>query len=334
MLITQTPLRVSFVGGGTDFEDFYLKHDGEVVSAAIDKYIYVIVKERFDDDIYINYSKKEIVSSVDEIEHGLVREALRRTGIRGGIEITFLADIPSHGSGLGSSSTVTVGLLNALYAYVGTLVTAERLAAEACEIEIDTLKNPIGKQDQYIAAYGDIRHLEFCRDGSVHTETVRLSKQSRRYLSKRLMLFYTGIQRSASTILQEQKRNIVEREDELLSLKALVPKFLALLQSLETSEPSSDFIEEMGNLLHAGWMLKRELAHCISNPEIDGMYATARRSGAVGGKLLGAGGGGFLLLCVPLEKQEHVRRALKPLTEFPFDFTRDGSKTIFNIRQS
>jgi D-glycero-alpha-D-manno-heptose-7-phosphate kinase len=334
MLITQTPLRISFVGGGTDLAGFYRKHVGEVVSTAIDKYVYVIVKERFDSDIYLNYSKKEIVTSVDEIEHDIVRECLRKLDITGGLEITFLADIPSHGSGLGSSSSVTVGLLNALYAYKGTLVDAETLAREACEIEIDILRHPIGKQDQYIAAYGNFRHIRFCQNESVEVRSVTMADRARRYLSGSLLLFYTGIQRKSDSVLQEQQDNIHERLDYFLELKSLVPRAISVIDEMNRLTPNREMIEEFGNTLHAAWQLKRRFASNVSNPLIDAMYESAIRAGAIGGKLLGAGGGGFLLFVVSPEKQDDVRHALQHLREFPFDFVRDGSKMVFNIRQA
>lgn len=332
MLITQTPLRVSFVGGGTDLPPFYRQYEGEVLATAINKYIYVIVKERYDSDIYINYSKKEIVKHVDDIEHDLVREAMKKLGIEGGVEITFLADIPSHGSGLGSSSSVTVGLLNALYAYKGMLVDAERLAREACEIEIDILGHPIGKQDQYIAAYGNFRHIRFRSDESVEIEPVILEERARRYLSNSLLLFYTGQSRKANSVLHEQRENIHERILYYLELKKLVPRAKAVLHDMNRQAPTREMMEEFGGTLHAGWELKKKFASSVTNPQIDAMYEAAIHAGALGGKLLGAGGGGFLLFVVPPEKQADVRYALQYLQEFSFDFARDGSKTIFNIR--
>ena len=190
MIITQTPLRISFVGGGTDFRDFYRKQVGEVISTAIDKYVYVIIKERYDSQIYINYSKKEIVDCVDGIKHELIREAMRKTGVTQGVEITTLADIPAHGSGLGSSSGVTVGVLNALYAYQGMSKTAEDLAQEACRIEIEIVGKPIGKQDQYIAAYGGLRHIQFRSDESVIVEKVPISEETKAQYQYPLVLYW------------------------------------------------------------------------------------------------------------------------------------------------
>ena len=231
MIITQTPLRISFAGGGTDFKDYYQKAGGAVISSAIDKYIYVVIKERFDEKIRIGYTRTEMVDSVDHIEHQLVRECMRLTGISGGVEIATMADIPSEGSGLGSSSTVTVGLLNAMYAYQGILVTAEILAQQACQVEIDILGKPIGKQDQYIAAYGGLRHFEFLADGDVMTHTIDLSEEKRRRFGECVMLFYTGIMRQADMILSEQKANIEEKRDTLDHIKAQVSEVEAALIS-------------------------------------------------------------------------------------------------------
>ena len=209
MIITQTPLRIGLLGGGTDLPDYYREHGGRVLNCAIDKYIYVIVKQRFDDDIYVNYSKKEIVSRVEDLEHELVREAMWMTGVTNGVEITTLADIPSAGgSGLGSSSAVTVGLLHALFTYRGRQVTAEELADRACTIEIDRCGKPIGKQDQYIAAFGGIRDIRFGPGDEVVAEELELSAAERRDLQRNILLFYTGITRSADTILSEQTANI------------------------------------------------------------------------------------------------------------------------------
>ena len=211
MIIVQTPLRISFFGGGTDFPSFFMDEGGCVLSSAIDKYIFVTVKERFDRKLRIGYTQTEMVDSLDDIHHDLIRESLRLTGIREGIEITTMGDIPSEGSGLGSSSTVTVGALNALYAYSGEIVSAEQLAREACGIEIDILKKPIGIQDQYIAAYGGLRFIEFKQNGEIKIERVRISSDSQRVLNDNFLLFFTGVSRKADTVLHEQKNNIKDR---------------------------------------------------------------------------------------------------------------------------
>src|SRR5712691_4983772 len=211
MIITQTPLRISFAGGGTDLPDFYEKHGGAVCSSAIDKFVYCIVKERFDDKIYVNWTKKEIVDSVDEIEHELVREAMRKIGVTKAVEISFLSDIPAEGSGLGSSSSVTVGVLNALYHFVGATPTAEQLALEACDIEINILKKPIGVQDQYIAAYGGLRRFQFGPGRDVKATSVKTTRATLEDLDNMTMLFFTGKTRQASSILSQQKSNIGQK---------------------------------------------------------------------------------------------------------------------------
>lgn len=325
MIITQTPLRISFAGGGTDFADFYTKEEGCVLSSAIDKYIYVIVKERFDDMIRVGYSRTEMVEDIDEIEHELVRESLRKVGIRKGIEISTMADIPSQGSGLGSSSTVTVGLLNALYAFKGEIRPAEVLAKEACKIEIEILGKPIGKQDQYIAACGGIRFMRFLRDHSVVVQPVDMEDIRRRQLSDSLMLFYTGVPRQSSGVLTEQKQNIEAR---MSVLKKMRNQAETLRERLSDSR-----VSRVGQVLRAGWEMKKSLASGISSDHINELYEKAIKAGATGGKVAGAGGGGFLLLFCPPGNQYRVRKTLAELQELPFQLERDGTKVIFNVRR-
>jgi D-glycero-alpha-D-manno-heptose-7-phosphate kinase len=331
MIITQTPLRISFVGGGTDFSDFYRKQSGEVVSTAINKYVYVIIKERYDPKICLNYTSREIVDSVDEIKHELIREAMRETNVTQGVEITTLSDIPAHGSGLGSSSSVTVGVLNALYAYQGISKTAEDLAQKACEIEIDVLGKPIGKQDQYIVAYGGLRHIQFQSDESVLVENLPISGETKRKLNTNTLLFYTGIARHASDILTEQEENTTSNLNILCSMKSLVGELKSLLIHHQNNGHHS--LDEFGDLLHQGWQLKQKLASKISNSQLNEIYRTAYESGALGGKLLGAGGGGFFLFYACPENHDDIRSALNHLQEYPFNLERDGSKIIFNIQR-
>lgn len=326
MIITQTPLRISFLGGGTDFRDYFLQEEGWVLSCAIDKYIYVTIKERYDDRIRVGWTKTELVDDLDELEHELVRECLRKTGITKRVEISTMADIPSEGSGLGSSSTVTVGLLNAMYTYLGTPKELETLAREACEIEIDILHKPIGIQDQYIAAYGGRRFFRFCRSGCVEVEQVRLEPDQIRRLNRNLMLFFTGVTRSASTVLNEQVQNISSRLPILHEMKRLA-------QEARTRLEAGEF-DALGCLLDEGWQLKRQMASKVSNTSLDDLYNRARRAGALGGKITGAGGGGYLLLYVPAQQQDNVRAALKELPELPFNLEPDGSKVIFNYRRA
>ena len=323
MIVVETPLRLSFLGGGTDFDDFYLTHGGAVLSTVINKCVYLVIKERFDNMIYVNYSKKEVVDRVDKLEHELVRETMRMTGVEKGVEITTLADNPSEGTGLGSSSAVTVGLLQALYAYQGQIVTAKTLGEQACQIEIDILGKPIGTQDQYIAAYGNIRFITFSNDG-VEVQKIELSSEDKRRLNDALLLFYTGMTRESSQILSEQKANINQQVDTLSEMKKL---------AFEAKDAITEgAFDEFGEIIHRGWELKRGLASKISNSQINEIYQTARQAGAIGGKITGAGGGGFLLLYCPNGKQDEVRRALKGLRELPFRFLADGSKVIFNYR--
>ena len=325
MIISQTPLRISFVGGGTDLEDFWSLEPGKVLSTAIDKYIYVIVKERFDDLIYLNYSEKEVVEKVSDVKHDLVREAMIKAGIKKGLEITTLADIPSEGSGLGSSSSVIVGLLNAFYAYQGKQVTAEQLAKEACEIEIDILGKPIGKQDQYIAAYGGMREINFLPDKKVTIEAINIKSKNRLVFGSNLLLFYTDITRQSSDILTNQKAETQNKRDILQQIRDQVPRVREILEH-------GTIYDDIGHILHETWVLKKQITEKISNPLINEMYQKARKAGALGGKISGAGGGGFLLLYVPRDKQNKVRMVLKEYREFPFMLNPDGSKIIFNVR--
>lgn len=322
MIITQTPLRISFAGGGTDLAAYYEKRGGIVVSSAIDKYIHVILNQRFDDMIYLSYSRKEIVASVDEIQHELIREAMRKTGVEKGIELAIMADIPSEGSGLGSSSSLTVGLLNAFYTYRGILVTAEQLAREACEIEIEICGKPIGKQDQYIAAYGGLRKFDFNPDGSVGVENLTIGRL-RSALSDKLMLFFTNTTRKNQNILKEQTERTGEKMEFLDKIRQLAVDARECLLNGK--------IDVIGELLEKNWRYKRELASGISNGDIDRMVELAMSGGATGCKICGAGGGGFLLVYAPHDKTESVRKSLTTYREMPFFLERAGSRVIFNV---
>lgn len=326
MHIIQAPLRVSLFGGGTDFPAYYRENGGCVLSSAIDKYIFVTIKKRFDDKLRVGWTRTEMVDSIDEIQHELIREALRLTGIERGVEITTMGDIPSAGSGLGSSSTVTVGALHAMYTYKKELVVAERLAQEACYIEREILKSPIGVQDQYIAAYGGLRFLEFTTSGSVITERIDLDKRTLRHLNENLLLFFTGVTRRANGILSEQKENIRQRLSILGEMKDIA--------HAAREELKKNHIDALGPLLHESWGLKKQLARGISNGEINEMYELALKAGATGGKLSGAGGGGFLLLYCPQGQRDAVRDALQKLRELPFKLGQDGSKVIFDYQRS
>jgi D-glycero-alpha-D-manno-heptose-7-phosphate kinase len=324
MIIVQTPLRVSLFGGGTDFPDYYQSEGGCVLSTAIDKYIFVIIKKRYDDRLRIGYTRTEIVDSVDEIQHELIRESLRTTGIAKGVEILTMGDIPA-GSGLGSSSAVTVGALHAMYVYLSQLVTTDRLAREACEIEITKLGKPIGIQDQYIAAYGGLRFIEFNQDGSVTADPVHLDPLVKRRLDENLLVFFTGVTRKADSILAEQKENINQRLALLREMKEMAHEARRQL--------CADNVDALGYLLHQSWLLKKQLASRISNDTIEEAYQAALAAGALGGKITGAGGGGFLLLYCPYERREAVRTALKSMQELPFHLEPDGTKVILNMRR-
>ena len=325
MIITQTPLRISLFGGGTDFPDFYRREGGCVLTTAIDKYVFVIIKARFDDRIRVGYTRTELVERPEQVQHDLVREALRLTGISRGVEIATMADVPAQGTGLGSSSAVTVGLLNAMYVYRNEVRPAADLAAQACSIELDILGRPIGRQDQYIAAFGGLRFLRFLPDDRVEVETPEVPEAIRRHLSENLLLLYTGQTREAGAILAEQQANIPYRLGELRELKAMAEEGYRLLQAGQ--------VDELGRLLDASWKVKQRLASGVANGTIQAMYETALRAGALGGKVCGAGGGGFLLLYCPYERQPALRAALSPYRELPFHLEPDGSKVILNIRR-
>jgi D-glycero-alpha-D-manno-heptose-7-phosphate kinase len=323
MIITQTPLRIGLLGGGTDLPDYYRPYGGRVLNCALDKYIYVIVKQRFDEAIYVNYSRKEIVSCVDDIEHELVREAMKMTGVSHGVEITTLADIPSAGSGLGSSSAVTVGLLHALFAYQGRQVTAEELAERACTIEIELCGKPIGKQDQYAAALGGIRDIRFGPGETVVAEEVVLPAAQRRAFQQQIMLFFTGITRSADAILTEQNANIENTRPQLDLLRDLA--------GLGAGSLRSGNADAVGAAIREAWEAKRKLASGISNSQIDEAVTRALDAGATGAKVTGAGGGGFLLAMCPLERQRAVRESLADMQELPVKLDRLGSRIILNV---
>lgn len=325
MIIIQTPLRISFFGGGTDFPSYFCDEGGCVLTTAINKYIYVIIKKRFDKKLRIGYTQTEMVDSVDEIQHELIREALRITGIREGVEIMTLGDVPAAGSGLGSSSTVTVGALHAMFTYLNEHVDVEHLAQKACKIEIEILGKPIGLQDQYIAAYGGLKFIEFNPGGYVTVEKVNVSAEVIQKLSDNLLLFYTGVTRSADSVLTEQKQNI--------SLKLNILREMKKMAYLAREELEKGNTDILGDLMDQSWTLKKQLATNVSNQTIDGIYESARKAGATGGKITGAGGGGFLLLYVPEENRKSVRKAMEQYQELPVSVEPSGSKTIFDYQR-
>ena len=320
MIITRTPFRVSFVGGGSDLRDFYSKNGyGAVVSTAIDRYMYIVIHPYFHDKIRVKYSKTEDVETVEEIEHPIVRECLKKVEIGKGIEIASFADVPA-GTGLGSSSAFTVGLLNALYACKGKTVSKERLAREACEIEIDILGEPIGKQDQYASAFGNINYIRFNKDESVDVSPILLTEPAKKRLEDNLCMYHVGGERRSGDILHEQKNNI-SIEGKFKNLQKMVMLADELRNVLHEER-----IEEVGHILHKGWLYKKELASGISNGNIDKLYDKAIKYGATGGKLLGAGGTGFLLLYSDDHGSLQKNLGCRMLT---LNIDREGTKIIF-----
>jgi D-glycero-alpha-D-manno-heptose-7-phosphate kinase len=302
MIITRTPFRVSFAGGGSDLLSYYSREPGVVLSTAINKYMYIAVKEHFEQNFRISYSRTEIVNTVGEIEHPIVRECLRALAPRSGLEIVSMGDLPAR-TGLGSSSSFTVGLLHALYAMQGKAVSPERLAREACCIEIERLKEPIGKQDQYIAAYGGLQFIQFNPDGTVFVDPVIISPETRIELSRRLLMFFTGDTRDARQALAKQQAATPQKLPVLRRMCGIAREMREILTS-------SGDLGAFGRLLHESWQAKRSLSDSVSNPRIDELYERALLAGALGGKLLGAGGGGFLLFFCEPQDQGRLREAL------------------------
>ncbi len=324
MIISKTPLRISFVGGGSDLKEYYSAgRPGAVVSTAIDKYVYVMVNSRFDGSIRVGYSKSETVSSVDEIEHDIIREALRLTGIKDSIEITYVGDMPigRAGTGLGSSSALAVGLLAALYRHIGKKADAKKLAEQACKIEIDILKRPIGKQDQYASAFGGLNHITFGPGEKVPVAPLKLSKAKLEALQDNLLLFYTNTPSKSSEVLSEQREKTPQNID-------VLHKMVDLVGNVKKSLTKGAFAD-LGKALHENWMHKKKLAGKMSSGELDAHYEKALKAGALGGKILGSGGGGFFLFYCDKKNQKKLRQALSPLKEVPFRFEKNGSTILF-----
>lgn len=325
MIITKTPFRMSFFGGGSDLPEFYRQSPGATLSVTIDKYMYISTHDFFERDQYrMKYSRTETVSSVAEIQHPILRAVVRRLNIAGGIEISSIADIPS-GTGLGSSSSFTVGMLHNLYSRKGDFVSKERIAREACEIEIGDLGEPIGKQDQYAAAFGGLNIISYAASEQVSVEPIYLKSDLHESFQDHLLLFYTGKSRSAASILSEQKANMMS-DQKVEQLKKMVAMVWQGREFLHEGR-----FDKFGSLLHESWLLKKGMASGVSNFEIDRSYEIAMSAGAFGGKLLGAGGGGFLLVCCAPEKRIAIREALKSqgLEYRAFCFEQDGSKVIY-----
>ncbi len=326
MIISRTPVRVSFCGGGTDLAAYYEQEGspgGLVTSMALSKHIHVTVNRRFDDSVRVGYSQTEIVDDFEELRHELVREAMRLTGVTSGVEITTIADIPSRGTGLGSSSALTVGLLNALHTFAGNSVDAAQLAEESCRIEIEILGEPIGKQDQYAAAFGGCNQISFHADESVLIEALDIDNDQLDSLGDSFFLVYTGITRKASDILARQSADSVARRAELDALRAQAVEVRGALES-------GDYAA-VGALLDASWRIKRTLVDGITGEALDALYEQVIALGATGGKLLGAGGGGFFLFHAPAGVRERVESELDSAHRIiPLEIDRDGSIIIFD----
>lgn len=323
MIITRTPFRVSFAGGGSDLPSFYRRHEGCVLSMTINKYMYVSIHPTFNrDETVVKYSRTEIVRDVREIQHPIARQLLLDYGMDG-VEIVSTADVPS-GTGLSTSSAYTVGLIHALSAFRGKLRSQERIAREACELEIEKLGEPIGKQDQYGTAVGGLKFIRFKSDDTVEVEPLVVSRRTLETLEGNLLLFYTGLTHSAGEILQEQSRNVAGEEQKYQNLVRMTQLAYEMRESVVTGD-----LDEFGRILNENWLLKRELASSISNDRISRYYDLAMASGALGGKLLGAGGGGFLLFYCPKEQQKRLRSALSDLWELPFAMETSGTKIIY-----
>jgi D-glycero-alpha-D-manno-heptose-7-phosphate kinase len=324
MIVTKTPLRMSFVGGGSDLPVFYRRFGGAVVSTAIDKFVYLTINQKFDNKIRLCYSRVEEPASVAKIKHPLVREALQMVGITGGIEIMSNADIPAKGTGLGSSSSYTIGLLHALHAYKGQFASADRLARECCEIEIERCGEPIGKQDQYAAAFGGFNFIQFHPDDSVSVDPIVCKRETLKKLQANTLVFYTGITRSASGILKHQQQAVASEKAKQKTLQRMVRLAHEMRDELQRNN-----VDTFGEMLHENWELKRSLTAQVSTSQIDEWYARAHKAGATGGKLLGAGSGGFMMFFAPPVRHEPIARALKELRPVPFGFEPQGSKIIF-----
>lgn len=328
MIIVRTPFRVSFAGGGSDLANYYEKYGGAVLSTAINKYSYLCMHPYFfKDGYFLKYSQTELVDNVNDIKHNIIREVFKLYNIRG-VDLNSSADIPS-GTGLSSSSAFTAGLIHLCNAYNETYMTKEEIAEQACHVEINLLNEPIGKQDQYACACGDLNFIEFEKSGKVNLEKVYLTTEGYERLENNLLLFYTGQTRAAGDILKEQKKNTTDDKKKIENLHKMVQLARDLREELLRNN-----IDAMGEILRRNWELKRELASGISNDFIDRSYELAVKAGAEGGKLLGAGGGGFMLFYVKEQNHQRVRNALSDLKEMPFKFDNKGTTLIHYNKHS
>lgn len=329
MIISRAPVRISLGGGGTDLKSYYLKYGGFLIAGAIDKYVFLSANKRFYDSIRLSYSQTEIVDSVDEIKHRIFREALKFLDMNNGIELVSIADVPAN-CGLGSSSSFTVSLLNALHAYKREFIPQKQIAEEACHIEIDVLGEPIGKQDQYISAFGGVTTLTFERDGNVIVEPVKMGEEALDELERNILLFHTGIERSASEILSEQNEKSKRDEAGVIETLHQIKKI-----GLETKKAfERGDLDRFGELLDVHWQTKKHLSKNVSSGFIDDCYDTALRNGALGGKIMGAGGGGFFMFYSSEDPAKLINvlkeKGLKPM-RFRFDF--EGAKILVNMKR-
>lgn len=323
MIMSQTPLRMSFVGGGSDLPAFYRRSGGAVLSTAINKYVYVSVNPKFDGGIRLAYSRTEEVADLSQIEHRLFKATFEDMGIAGGVEVTTTADIPSRGTGLGSSSTFTVGLLNVMSSYLGRTSSAEQLARQACAIEIERCGEPIGKQDQYAAAYGGLNLIAFNQDDTVNVEPVDIAAHIHAQLQNELVVFYTGQQRSASRILQHQTEEVTSNPQARRALRRMVELAYVLRDELQAGR-----LDGFGEILRENWALKKRLSNGITNESIDSWHDAAIAAGATGGKLMGAGAGGFLVFHAPHDRHEAIASAVG-LRRVKMEFEGKGSRILF-----
>lgn len=322
MIITRTPFRISFAGGGSDLPAFYEKHEGCVLSASINKYMYITIHPAFDKDTTtIKYMKTETVKNINDIEHPIAKQILKDYSLSG-VEIASIADVPA-GTGLASSSAYTVGMIHAVSAFCGKYRSQERIAHDACKVEIEELGEPIGKQDQYGCAVGGLKFIRFMSNGAVDVEPILLSKKCGDKLNNNLLMFYTGKLHSASAILKEQSKNTSQTDkfNNLIRMTGLAKELREALLN--------ESLDDFGRILNDGWLLKKEMANGITNPLVDETYEIAMKNGALGGKLLGAGGGGFLLFYCEEDKQPELRKALSHLVELPFDLDNGGTKVVY-----
>lgn len=339
MIITRTPFRISYAGGGTDIPAYYKEKGGAIISAAINKYVYVTVNEKFDGKIHLRYSKIEMADDIDGIEHSIIRETMRKFGIKKGIEITTISDIPMKGTGLGSSSSLCVGLVNALAEYIGIPMTRREIAETACDIEINVLGNPIGKQDQYAAAFGGLNFFEFKKDGEVVVSDMSciMSNSMVGALEDCTALFYLNAERDASKILSENKKTMPKMMGDYDRIMGIAKEIELIMREASVSTAYGDYdkywIRDIGKLMSESWEIKRRMSQGVSNEFIDSVYGRAIKAGAIGGKVSGAGGGGFMMMIVMPEDIISIEKSLPETKRMEIGFDFSGTQIIHDGRQ-